>query len=331
MAKVRWAVIGTSGFALDWIARGITLGSNVELAAIISRDRERARAAAERMGAPLHYTSIDEIDRDAVDGVFVVTPNTVHAPLAIAAARRGLHVIVEKPMAPTLAECRAMIEAAQAAGVVLAVAHCTEWSPAVARAKALVAEGALGQVILATIGASFNSPPRGHWRQTDATEAGGGPLFDMGIHALDVVQSLAGPIAQVSAFFDRQIHHYAAEDTTSTLLRFASGAHGILQANFNCAQNTFEIIGTAGRLRSNAWLGRDFSGHLVLEQDGAPHEQTLTPVNVYVPQIEHVSECVRSGATPVISGERGRANVAVVRAAIESDRTGRPVSVGYRG
>src|SRR3712207_8317467 len=74
MATVRWAVVGTSNFALDWIARGVTLGSNSELAAIVSRDRERGQAAAERTGAPHHYTSIDEIDTDAVDGVFIVTP-----------------------------------------------------------------------------------------------------------------------------------------------------------------------------------------------------------------------------------------------------------------
>ena len=322
MSKTRWAVVGTSGFALDWIARGITLGSNAELIAIVSRDQERARAAADRMAVPLAYTSIEAIDRDAVDGVFIVTPNTLHAPLAIAAARRGLHVIVEKPMAPTLEECQAMIDAANAAGVVLAVAHCTEWSPTVARASELVREGALGQLIQATIGASFNSPARGQWRQTDSTEQGGGPLFDMGIHAIDVLQSLAGPMTEVAALFDRQIHEYAAEDTTTTIARFESGTRGIVQANFNCSQNTLELIGTGGRLVSNSWLGRDFAGHLILEQDGTRHEQALNQVNVYVPQIEHVSTCIQNGTTPVISGERGRRNVAVIRAAIESARTG---------
>jgi predicted dehydrogenase len=107
MAAVRWAVVGTSGFALDWIARGISLGGNSELAAIVSRDREH------------HYTSVDEIDMGAVDGVFVVTPNQLHAPISIAAARRGLHVICEKPMAPSLAECQEMVETARRANVVL--------------------------------------------------------------------------------------------------------------------------------------------------------------------------------------------------------------------
>ncbi len=296
----------------------------------MSRDRERARAAAERMGAPKHYTSVDEIDTDAVDGVFVVTPNPLHAPLTIAAAQRGLHVVVEKPMAATRAECQAMIDAARSAGVVLAVAHCTEWSPPVMRARELIAAGAIGTVIQATIGASFNSSPGGHWRQTDSTEEGGGPLYDMGIHAIDVLQSLVGPVEYVAAFLDHHIHHYAAEDTTSALLRFVSGAHGALQAHFNCRQNNFEIIGTSGRLWSNAWLGRDFAGDLYLEQDGKQTEQALRPVNVYVPQIEHVSQSIRTGTTPVISGERGLKNVALVQSAVESARNGRVIQVGAK-
>src|SRR5262245_374951 len=145
--RVRWAVVGTSDFALDWIARGIRMGGNSALAAVVSRDAERAEAAAQRVGAPHSYPSIEAIDPAEVDGVFLVLPNTQHAPYAIAAARRHLHVIGEKPMAPTLAECDQMIEAARASGVVLAVAHCMEWAPTVAKARELVASGAIGEVI----------------------------------------------------------------------------------------------------------------------------------------------------------------------------------------
>src|SRR5689334_12177721 len=126
--NVRWAVVGTSDFALDWIARGIRLGSNSTLAAVVSRDAARAAAGAQRVGAPHSYTSIEAIDPAEVDGVFLVLPNPQHAPYAIAAAQRHLHVVSEKPMAATLAECDQMIAAASASGVVLAVAHCMEWA-----------------------------------------------------------------------------------------------------------------------------------------------------------------------------------------------------------
>ena len=327
MEAVRWAVIGTSGFALDWIARSVVLGANAELAAIVSRDEERGRAAAERMGAPLHYRSVEEVDSRSVDGVFVVTPNVAHAPLTIAAARRGLHVIVEKPMAVGHAECRAMVAAAREAHVVLAVAHCMEWSPAIVRARELIAQGSIGVPIQATIAASYNSPPRDYWRQRDPTEAGGGPLYDMGSHAIDAIQRLLGPITDVTAFLDHHIHQYATEDTTSTLVRFESGAHGLVLANFNCSQNYLEIVGTEGRLISRSWWGRDFAGELVLEQGDRRIEQELQAVNVYIPQIEHVSHCVQTGAVPRISGERGLRNIAVIEAAIDAARTGRQTQV----
>ncbi len=327
--NVRWAVVGTSDFALDWIARGIRLGGNSSLAAVVSRDAERAEAAAQRVGAPHSFTSIEAIDPAAVDGVFLVLPNPQHAPYAIAAARRHLHVVGEKPMAPTLAECDQMIEAARASGVVLAVAHCMEWAPPVAKARELVASGAVGEVISATITASFNSPPVGRWRQSDSTEAGGGPLFDMGVHAIDAIARIVGPIERVAAYLDRRVHAYAAEDSATLLLRFACGAHGVVQSHYNCHQNTLEIQGSDGRIWSSAWWGRDFAGDLHLQRGSEVTDFTLQQVNVYVPQIEHISECVLRGETPVISGQRGRASIAVIRAAIESARSGAAVAVAH--
>jgi glucose-fructose oxidoreductase len=328
MGKVRWAVVGTSDFALDWIARGVTLGDNAELAAIVSRDAARAKAGAERAGAPLSYDSIAAIDTSLVDGVFLVLPNPQHAPFAIEAARRGLHVIVEKPMAPTLAECDAMIAAARESGVTLAVAHCMAWAPPVVRARELVAEGAIGEVIEANIACSFNSAPNGTWRQTDTTEQGGGALFDVGVHSLDAITRVVGaPVEQVAAFIERRLHDYAAEDTATLLVRYANGAHGTVQANNSCNQNSMEIVGSQGRLYAEPWLGREFAGALTLFRKGEARHEPLDTVNVYKPQIEHISACVLSGEPPIVAGEVGRAHIATIVAAIESARTGRVVTL----
>jgi predicted dehydrogenase len=327
MANVRWAVVGTSDFALDWIARGVSLGKNADLVAVVSRDAERAAAAAKRVGAPHSYTSIEAIDRSVVDGVFLVLPNSQHAPYAIAAAARGLHVIVEKPMAPTLTECRAMIAAARASGVVLAVSLCMEWASPVIKARELVADGAIGEVISASIAGSFNYPPSERWRQDDSTEAGGGPLLDMGVHCIDAITRICGPVKRVAAFLDHRAYQYAAEDSATLMLHFASGAHGIVQSHFNCNQNWLDIQGTKGRIWSEPWLGREFAGSLQLRQGNTSTTFDLKYVNVYVPQIEHVSECVLAGTTPLNSGERGMANLAVIWAGIESARSGTIVAV----
>lgn len=87
----------------------------------------------------------------------------------------------------------------------------------------------------------------------------------MGIHAVDALQRIVGPIDQVAAFLQHQVHIYAAEDSTRTLLSFEGGAQGCREANVNCSQNDLEIIGITGGLWSNEWLGRDFAGDLHLE------------------------------------------------------------------
>jgi predicted dehydrogenase len=328
MSKVRWAIVGTSGFALDWLGRGIQLGSNSALVAVVSRDAERGKTAAEKVGAAHVFTSIEAIDKNLVDGVFLCLPNTQHAPYAIAAAGRGYHVICEKPMAPSLAECQNMIDAARANNVVLAVAHCMEWASPLVKARELLAENAIGTVISGSISASYPaSPTSSGWRQTDSPDAGGGILYDMGVHAVDGITRLLGPIAQVAAWADKRTHNFNTEDTASILARFHSGAHGYIQSHFNCLQNTLEIQGTEGRIWSNAWWGRDFAGDLHMQRGKEVIDFDLPQVNVYVPQIEHVSDCVLRGLPPIISGERGMANIAVLRAALESARSGRVVAV----
>ncbi len=329
MSKVRWAMVGTSGFALDWLARGIKLGSNAELAAIVSRDAERGKAAAQKVDAPHVFTSIEAIDKNLVDGVFLCLPNPQHAPFAIAAAQHGLHVICEKPMAPSLDACRAMIDAARANQVVLAVAHCMEWGSPLTKARELLEQNAIGTIISASISASYpTGPTASGWRQTDSSDEGGGILYDMGSHAVDGITRLLGPIAQVAAWADKRTFNFNTEDTASILARFQSGAHGFIQSHFNCLQNSLDIQGTEGRIWSNAWWGREFSGDLHMQRGKEVIDYDLPHVNVYVPQIEHVSDCVLNGTTPIISGERGMANSAVLRAALESARTGRVVDVG---
>ena len=325
--KVRWAVVGTSDFALDWLARGIKLGRNSALAAVVSRDPVRAATAAQRVGAPHSFTSIEAIDTNLVDGVFLSVPNTEHESMTIAAAKRGLHVICEKPMAPTVEECQRMIDAARHNHVLLAVAHCMEWTSAVVKTRALLAEESIGTVLHADIRMSGNSPPTpgGAWRQDDPLAVGGGPLYDLGVHALDTITRLLGPVNRVSALIERRLYSYTAEDTSTLLLRFNSGAHGIMQSHFTCPQNSFEIQGTKGRIWSNEWLGREVAGDLHLQQGDQITNFPLAVTNVYVPQIEHISDCVLSGQPTIISGERGMANIAIIRAAIASARSGQAV------
>ena len=318
MRRVRWALVGSSDFATEWLAPAIARAPGAELVATVSRDATRASRIAEQLGVARAYTSINELDRSHVDGVILAVANAAHAPLAIEAARRGFHVVVEKPMALTVAECDTMAAVAHERDVLLAVAHCMEWAPPLVAARALLAEGAIGTVRRARIRASFAAAP-GTPRREGADTA----LYDMGVHAIDAILRLLGPVAHVLAL-DPPVDGDAHLRVVTT-----SGIEVELSSRWSVDENDLELVGDRGALRSTEWWGRSFAGNLTLERDGATHAVPLQSVNVYEPQFAHLTACAAAipPLLPILSAARGRANIAVIEAARASSRLGGEVSL----
>ena len=315
MSSTRWGLVGTSDFALEWIAPALARAEGSTLAAVISRDATRAAAAAARVGATHAFTSIESADTSLIDGVVLVTPNSAHAAGAIAALRRGLHVIVEKPMAHSVAECEQMIAAAKASGRMLAVAHCMEWAPPIVAARELLARGAIGSVRSARIGASFLAAP-GSLRRDGVAPATGdaagfGALYDMGVHAIDTITRLLGPVARV-----RSVRTDTGDGDAVAELELVGGVSVHLSSRWSADENYLEINGDGGVLRSSEWWGRDFAGHLELERNGVIEQIALHQANVYDAQFAHLSEAAAEGSQPLTPSGRGTANVAVIEAIV---------------
>lgn len=327
MPPIRWALVGSSDFALDWIAPALRRAEGSALAAVISRDADRAAAAAARVGAAQSYTSIEAIDTSLVDGVVLVTANEAHAAGAIAAARRGLHVVVEKPMALSSADCADMIRAAREHSVMLAVAHCMEWAPPIVAARALLARGAIGAVRSARISASFLAEPGTVRRGGDAamsdTATEFGALFDMGVHAIDAAARLLGPIVQVVA-----ARLNADTGGGHIELECASGVRVQLSSSWGADENDFEITGDAGTISSSEWWGRSFSGQLSVRTSGGEVAEPLPLQNVYEQQYAHLAAAARQEVPLLISGERGARNIAVIEAIARSARSGHSATIG---
>jgi predicted dehydrogenase len=337
---VCWAVVGSGAFATDWLAPGIAAARGAELTAVVSRDRGRAAAAAGRLGVPHAATALAELVDLGVDAVHIATPNPQHAPLAIEAAGLGLHVLVEKPMAATVAECRAMAQAAAAAGVLLTVGSSMAWAPPVEQAVRLVRDGAIGVPLQAVVWAGFDSPPASLWRQELATSAGGGPMFDLGAHAVDALIRMLGPVAGVTAALGNVRYRYPAEDSAGLLLSFRSGAQASVHLSFANALNALRVDGPDGGLASAEWLGRRFKGDLVLTA-GSPGAASfgeerggeagtpvpLDPVDVFAAQAEETSAAIRGGEEPRNAARHGLAVVEVLEAAVASAHDGRRVDL----
>jgi predicted dehydrogenase len=244
------------GFGARIQVPGFRATGRFDVTALVGRDLARARSVAERVGVATAHASLDDaLATGDLDAVSIATPPATHAPLAIAAARAGKHVLCEKPMARTVDEATAMVDATRAAGVVAMVDFEFRFHPARAALGRLIEDGHLGRpqllVCLDSIPlyvAPYKEPPA--WWYDG--EAGGGWLGASGSHLIDATRAWLGDAASVTGMVER-LGHGSADDTFALLLGMRSGARAVLHqsaAVLGPRAQTLRISGT----ESTAWF-----------------------------------------------------------------------------
>lgn len=254
---IRFGLIG-AGVAAETHAREMAHVAGAAVAAVQARDPRKAAAFAARHGIPRACSDLAELLAEpAIDAVIVTTPNGLHLEPAVAAAEAGKHVVVEKPLEITEARARRIVDACAAAGVGLEVIYQRRHSAAAAQARADIAAGALGRIVLVNIvDNQFRSPAYyrdAAWRGTRAIE-GGGCVITQATHLLDLAQWLAGPVAAVQARTATAFHAIETEDVAVATLEFASGALGTFSASTATApglRHLLTIAGTKGAIILN--------------------------------------------------------------------------------
>ena len=307
---VRWGLVGAGDIAEKRVAPALGGASRSELAAVSRRRAEQAEAFARRHGARRWHADWRDLVRDPdVDAVYVATPVALHAPVAIAAAEAGKHVLCEKPMALDVAECDRVIASAEKAGVKLGVAYYRHLYPIVQRVKTLLREGAIGAPVLAQLNAFERfDPPSDHPRAwlLDPALSGGGPMFDFGCHRIEVLLNLFGDVAEVegvraNVLFDRRV-----EDAAVATLRFAPGPLAVVSVAHAAAepQDTLDVFGSEGSLHVAKLNGAE----LRIVRDGTERvELHPAPHNLHLPLIQQFVDAVLDDATPAVNGVAGRA------------------------
>jgi len=200
---VRWGIIGAGDIARKQTAPAIRDANGAELLAVHRQSMDAAQAFADEFGAAKAYDDVDALLADPdVDAVYISTPVYLHASQTIAAARAGKHVLVEKPMAMSSAECRQMIDACATHGVELMVCYYQRFNARHQKVRELVSAGDIGRVITATASMTTQNPPRaGAWRH-DPALGGGGVVMDMGVHCFDTLRFILGEVKSVTALVD---------------------------------------------------------------------------------------------------------------------------------
>jgi predicted dehydrogenase len=314
MARV--ALFGC-GWIQDFHARGV-LAHGDELVAVANHREASALAFAERHGIARVTTDWEALAADPdVDAAIVSTPNALHAPPSIALLRNGKHVLVEKPMATSVAECDAMIDASTASGASLMVAHCWRFRDEVRAMRDRIAGGELGEIVKTRgYGVHASWGPSGWF--TDRALSGGGALVDMGVHAIDTARYLLGdptPERVCAAVGTRYADgRYEVDDDGILLIGWSNGTNSIVesgwwQPHLGGLEADTEVYGTKGYAR--IW-------------DPAPpsedYEHCTQPM--YTAQVAEFLGAIAEGRQPQPSGGDGRIVMQVVEEAYRSAAEG---------
>ena len=343
---VRFGLVGCGGISTQHI-EAMNAVEGARLVAVSSASAARARTAGERWGVPW-TTDLDELlARDDIDAIAVTTPSGFHAEVALAALRRGKHVLVEKPAALSVDDVDRLISEGRRQGRLVGAILQRRFEPAVRALREALSAGALGRIVL-IVGESINHRPQSYydsagWRGTRALD--GGVLMNQAIHEIDLVCWLGGPVTSIAAHVATLGHAMEAEDTATVTIRFANGTLGEIVAT-TCATPGIEqevrVYGDTGHVRI---LGEEPAEWNVpgVPRPG-PEElgaglvpDAMSPATWGTDAVGHVRqyadfvEAIRVGRRPAITAEDARRSIAVVTAAYESDRTGQAVVLEVGG
>jgi UDP-N-acetylglucosamine 3-dehydrogenase len=337
---IKVAISGTGAIAERAHIPALMSVADVQIVALQSRTVEKADRVAAAIwpraeARPKTYSDFDSmLARERPEAVCVFTPNHLHCELTIKALDSGAHVLVEKPIASTVAGARKMVDAARDAGRVLMVAMQRRFGGLERAIKDAVSCGAIGKPHFIRARLSHGGPegwaPGQKWFMSGA-EAGGGAMLDLGVHVADLAIWFMGEIDSVSGQVGTLVKKIEVEDTGAMILHFKSGAIGVVEASWSStpALSAIEIYGTEGRIMTG-YPRQDIA---IVKADGSPapgfsREEVLSrfdPRDLLAPfraLAENFIASIKGGAQPSPDGNDGLRAVEAVAACYRSSRTG---------
>jgi len=328
---INFGIIGFGLHAIKRLMPGFALANNCRVTALSRRDLAKAQESARQFNIPLAFDSAEKLCRSPqVDAVFIATPNACHLQDVLVAAACGKPILCEKPMAINADQCRQMIEAARAAGVLLGIAQVFRFEDSTAWFREQVAAGNIGKPVFARSEFSFPGA-HGHARTWihDPAISGGGPVADVGVHCVDALRFiLQDEVLRVSAG-EIAGNPGEVEAGAALLLEFSRGTLATVMVSFRAEYRTpLELVGETGVLRAENALTVDRPVHLEQLRGGAVVENlTVSNQLAYARQVDAFAAAVEGKAEFPISGEEGWRNQQILDAAYRSMKTGRTEQV----
>lgn len=329
---IRYAVVGAGWISQEAFLPGAGQSGNSRVTAIVSGDRAKASRLAEFHGIPevVDYDGYDALlASDRIDAVYIALPNSMHCDHAVRAARAGKHVMVEKPLANTVAEAEAMIAAAKEAGVFLMTAYRLHNEPGTIALLEKIRQGAIGTPLIFQSVFSFQSALGNHRLKA---EHWGGPLQDVGVYCTNAARHVFGEEPVEAIAFRHQPKNdprfAEVEATVAATLRFPTGGIAQFVASFGAAPvDSYRVIGTTGDLELDPGFKFETATKMRLRVSGRVEEIAFPQVDHFGGQVAYFSDCIATGERPEPDGEEGLADLRALLAIGEASRSGRPVAI----
>ena len=333
--KVGWAVVGIGGLTANQILPAFPKCQKSKLVSFVSGRPDKAARFAQANGVDpkniYTYENFDKIaDNPDIQAVYIVLPNSMHAEYTIRALKAGKHVLCEKPMANSAADCEKMIAAAKAANKKLMVAYRCRYEPnnqlAIKMAQD-TAEFGPTRVILAEMGFNIGNP--GQWRLKKAM-AGGGSMMDIGIYGLNAARYLTAEeptevYAQISTT-PNDVRFAEVEENITFQLRFPSGILANCVSSYGTNFNKFRVCKPRGAFELDP--ATPYANlRMRVFRGGAIEDRSLPQRDHFQLEMDHFSECVQANKEPLTPGEEGLRDLKIIEAIYESGRTGKPVKL----
>lgn len=316
----------------------------LELVAVADIDADRARNAGEEQGVESYHSLDAMVSRAKLDLVSICTPSGLHSAQGIEAAKAGKHVVTEKPMSITLAQADALVQACDAAGVHLFVVKQNRLNPPIQLLKRAVDKNRFGRIYMGNVTVRWQRPQEYYeaepWRGT--WEFDGGAIMNQASHYVDLMQWLVGPVESVLAKTATQARRIEAEDSGIGILKFRSGALGVIEVNVLTYPKNLEgsitLLGEKGSVkiggtavnRVEHWVFADYD-----DDDKLIEAANTNPPNVYgfghEGYYRNVLAVLHGRAKPETDGRAGRKSLELILGIYESAKTGREVPIPLRG
>jgi len=338
--KIGYGIVGLGRISMEHFMPAVRISQHSKVVALVSGHRDKAEKKAAEYGVSRQsiysYDNYDAIAKNPeIDAVYIALPNGMHAEYSIRAAEASKHVLCEKPMANSSADCEKMIAASRKANRKLMIAYRCRLEPTNLRAIALIRQGYVGTLETLHSDDGFNMRP-GEWR-LNKKMAGGGPLMDVGIYSLQACRYLTGEEpAEISGFSTVIDHDGRFNEVAENLvwtMRFPSGVVTTCQTTYGAnLGNRYRATGSKGWIESDPAFA--YEGlHLRGQGAGEAIDQATDDPSPqqFVREADHFAQCVMENREPVTPGEEGLRDMRLIEAIYQSCRENRPVKVGNSG